>query len=56
MKNMDCFSVTMADVCPKVLYAMGPIIVAITVMNQRQTALFVVYVLDSFVSLTQIFS
>ena len=48
---MDYFSVTMADVSTSIIYAMALIAVAITVMN-----LFVVCVLDSFVSLTQIFS
>ena len=42
---------TMADVSTSIIYAMALIAVAITVMN-----LFVVCVLDSFVSLTQIFS
>ena len=41
----------MADVSTSIIYAMALIAVAITVMN-----LFVVCVLDSFVSLTQIFS
>ena len=53
---MDCFSVTMADVSTSLGYAMVLMTVVITVMNQRHTVLFVVCVLDSFVSLTQIFS
>ena len=53
---MDCFSVTMADVSASIAYAMALITVAITVMNRRHTVLFVVCVLDSFVSLTQILS
>ena len=52
MKNMDCFSVTMADVSTSVGYAMALIAVVITVMNRRHAVLFVVCVLDSFVSLT----
>ena len=56
MKNMDCFSVTMADVPASISYAMALITVAIAVMNRRHSVLFVVCVLDSFVSLTQIFS
>ena len=56
MKNMDCFSVTMADVSTSVGYAMALITVVITVMNRRHAVLFVVCLLDSFVSLTQIFS
>ena len=56
MKNIDCFSVTMADVSTSIGYAMAVMTVAITVMNRRHTVLFVVCVLDSFVSLTQIFS
>ena len=56
MKNMDCFSVTMADVSTSVGYAMALITVAITVMNRRHAVLFVVCLLDSFVSLAQIFS
>ena len=56
MKNMDCFSVTMADVSTRVGYAMALITVAITVMNRRHAVLFVVCLLDSFVSLAQIFS
>ena len=46
----------MADVSTSLGYAMALITVAITVMNRRHTVLFVVGVLDSFVSLTQIFS
>ena len=53
---MDCFSVTMADVSTSIGYAMALINVVITVMNRRHMVLFVVCVLDSFVSLTQIFS
>ena len=56
MKKGDCFSVTMADVSTSLVYAMVLITVVITVMNRRHTVLFVVCVLDSFVSLTQIFS
>ena len=56
MKKMDCFSVTMADVSTSLGYAMVLMTVKITVMNQRHTVLFVVCVLDSFVSLAQIFS
>ena len=52
MKNMDCFSVTMADVSTSIGYAMALITVVITVMNRRHAVLFVVCVLDSFVSLT----
>ena len=33
VKNMDCFSVTMADVPASMAYAMALITVAITVMN-----------------------
>ena len=47
---------TMADVSTSIGYAMALITVVITVMNQRHMVLFVVCVLDSFVSLTQIFS
>ena len=47
---------TMADVSTSLGYAMALIAVVITVMNRRHTVLFVVCVLDSFVSLTQIFS
>ena len=53
---MDCFSVTISDVLTSLGYAMVLMTVVITVMNQRHTVLFVVCVLDSFVSLTQIFS
>ena len=56
MKNMDFFNVTMADVSTSLAYAMALITVVITVMNRRHMVLFVVCVLDSFVSLTQIFS
>ena len=52
MKSMDYFSVTMADVSTRIGYAVALIAVVITVMNQRHTVLFVVCVLDSFVSLT----
>ena len=52
MKSMDCLSVTMADVLASLGYAMALITVVITVMNRRHTVLFVVCVLDSFVSLT----
>ena len=53
---MDSFSVTMADVFTSLRYAMALITVVITVMNRRHTVLFVVCVLDSFMSLTQTFS
>ena len=43
---------TMADVSATFGYAMALITVVITVMNRRHTVLFVVRVLDSFVSLT----
>ena len=43
---------TMADVSATLGYAMALITVVITVMNRRHTVLFVVRVLDSFVSLT----
>ena len=56
MKNMDFFNVTMADVSASLAYAMALITVAITVMNRRHMVLFVVCVLDSFMSLTQTFS
>ena len=56
MKNWHCFSVTMANVSTSLVYAMVLITVVITVMKRRHTVLFVVCVLDSFVSLTQIFS
>ena len=46
----------MADVFTSLIYAMGLMTVAITVMNRRHAVLFVVCVLDSFLSLTQIFS
>ena len=46
----------MADVSTSSGYAMVLITVVITVMKRRHTVLFVVSVLDSFVSLTQIFS
>ena len=46
----------MADVSTSVGYAMALITVAITVMNRRHAVLFVVCLLDSFVSLAQIFS
>ena len=46
----------MADVSASIACAMALITVAITVMNRRHTVLFVVCMLDSFVSLTQIFS
>ena len=46
----------MANVSTSLVYAMVLITVVITVMNRRHTVLFVVSVLDSFVSLTQIFS
>ena len=46
----------MADVSASIGCAMALITVAITVMNRRHTVLFVVCVLDSVVSLTQIFS
>ena len=49
---MDSFSVTMADVSARVGYAMALITVVIKVMNRRHAVLFVVCVLDSFVSLT----
>ena len=52
MKSMEGFSVTMADVFTSLRYAMALMTVVITVMNQRHTVLFVVCVLDSFVSLT----
>ena len=52
MKSMDCFSVTMADVSSRIGYAMALITVVIKVMNRRHAVLFVVCVLDSFVSLT----
>ena len=52
MKSMDIFSVKMADVFTSFGYAMALITVVITVMNRRHTVLFVVCVLDSFVSLT----
>ena len=55
MKNMKCFDVTMESVFERIIYAMKKMTVAITLMNQKQTALIVVYVLDSFVPLTQIF-
>ena len=56
MKIWHCFSVTMANVSTSLVYAMVLITVVITVMKRRHTVLFVVSVLDSFVSLTQIFS
>ena len=56
MKNMDFFNVTMADVSASLAYAMALITVVITVMNRRHMVLFVVCVLDSFMSLTQTFS
>ena len=46
----------MADVSTRISYAMAGITVAITVMNRRHMVLFVVCVLDSFMSLTQTFS
>ena len=46
----------MADVFASLIYAMGLMTVAITVMNRRHAVLFVVCVLDSFVAVTQIFS
>ena len=49
---MDSFSVTMADVSTRMGYAMALITVVIKVMNRRHAVLFVVCVLDSFVSLT----
>ena len=49
---MDSFSVTMADVSTRIRYAMALITVVIKVMNRRHAVLFVVCVLDSFVSLT----
>ena len=49
---MDSFSVTMADVLTSIGYAMALITVVIKVMNRRHAVLFVVCVLDSFVSLT----
>ena len=52
MKSMDCFSVTMTDVSSRIGYAMALITVVIKVMNRRHAVLFVVCVLDSFVSLT----
>ena len=52
MKSMDYFSVTMADVSTRIGYAMALITVVIKVMNRRHAVLFVVCVLDSFVSLT----
>ena len=56
MKNMDFLSVIMAYVLTSMIYAMILITVAITVMNRRHAVLFVVCLLDSFVSLAQIFS
>ena len=53
---MDFFNVTMADVSASLAYAMALITVVITVMNRRHMVLFVVCVLDSFMSLTQTFS
>ena len=53
---MDFFNVTMADVSTSLAYAMALITVVITVMNRRHMVLFVVCVLDSFMSLTQTFS
>ena len=47
---------TMANVSASIGYAMALITVAMAVMNGRHAVLFVVCVLDSFVSLTQIFS
>ena len=52
MKSIDYFSVTMADVSTRIGYAMALITVVIKVMNRRHAVLFVVCVLDSFVSLT----
>ena len=49
---MDCFSVTMPDVSTRIGYAMALMTVVIKVMNRRHAVLFVVCVLDSFVSLT----
>ena len=46
----------MADVSASLAYAMALITVVITVMNRRHMVLFVVCVLDSFMSLTQTFS
>ena len=49
---MDSFSVTMPHVSTRIGYAMALIAVVIKVMNRRHAVLFVVCVLDSFVSLT----
>ena len=53
MKNMTDFNVTMANVLRSMIYAMGKMIVVITVTSQKQAVLIVVYVFDSFVPLTQ---
>ena len=53
VKNMTYFNVTMANVFASITYAMGKMIVVITVTSQKQAVLIVVYVFDSFVPLTQ---
>ena len=53
MKNISDFNVTMANVFGNIKYAMGKMIVVITVTSQKQPVLIVVYVVDSFVPLTQ---